>query len=274
LAKSSISPTQVATLLEEIEGATEAPHILVIDDEQQSADDLKRVFSERSTRPDGISFRVESITSPSDLAPYLASDRIDIYIVDLKFKQHGSDVEDKELGSALVRKIAETSNAGIIVYSTEPLDQTVESLFDGADDYIAKGTPKAIIRSRVVALWRRIKPTRPSLSEAYVHNKRTFLVGSWRFEIGSRELLNDNGQTVRISPIEHAFLSHMLTVEGHEIDKENFNVYILGRETYHDDRRIDNLVFRLRKKLGDTVQFIANRGGGYKLINAKEVAKR
>jgi DNA-binding response OmpR family regulator len=268
------SHAKAASSFEELERRSNSPRVLIIEDQKEAAEALERILSEPPTPPHYIQCRVEALTVVDSVQQYLERDAIDVYIVDLKLKKDKTSVPDKKLGEELVRKIHEATNAGIIVYSSEPIEQTVESLAEGADDYIEKGTPKDIIKSRVFALWRRIKPTRPAFSDAYFHNSRTFLIGVWRFMVGSRELLDERGNTVRISPLEHAFLSYMTTIESHEIDREHFNVYVLGRETYHDDRRIDNLVSRLRKKLGDSVQFIANRSGGYKLLAVREIVQK
>jgi two-component system OmpR family response regulator len=210
-------------------------------------------------------------TSPARVVLNLDKDDVDIFIIDLKFNETDDALDSKQIGEAIVKKIAQVSSAGIIVYSSEPIDQTVESLFEGADDYIAKGTPGAIIRSRVAALWRRIKTTRPDHSAEYVHSLRAFQIGIWKFSISSRDLSATTGTTVRLTPLEHAVLGHLTTIEENQIDREHFSAYILGREAYDADRRLDNMISRLRKKLGDSVQLVSNRSGGYKLLGVKEI---
>ncbi len=247
------------------------PRVLIVDDDPQVGRDLIRVLSGPPLHRHDTRFRVTSEIDPARVVLGLDKDDVDIFIVDLKFKEHNEDLENKQVGEAVVRKIAEVSSAGIIVYSSEPIDQTVESLFEGADDYIAKGTPNAIIRSRVAALWRRIKTTRPAYSSRYAHSQRAFQIGTWKFEVASRDLTESSGKTVRLTPLEHAVLSHVSTIDDHQIDRDHFSAYILGREAYDADRRLDNMVSRLRKKLGDSVQFVSNRNGGYKLVGVKEI---
>lgn len=266
-----MSTNQQAHRPSSLEGSEYAPRILVVDDEPEIIKNLVRALSGPPIHVSDTLFDVQGETELACVQSFIEKDEIDIYIVDLKLKESKHSHERKELGEQLIRKIAETTNAGLIVYSSEPVDQTIESLFDGADDYIAKGNSPTIIRARVSALWRRIKRTRPAFSQVYAHHNRSFQIGVWRFDITSRDLRNSEGRAIRISPIEHTLLSYMLTVEGHEIDRDHFSVYVLGRETHDTDRRIDNLISRLRKKLGDSVQFIANRTGGYKLLGASEL---
>jgi DNA-binding response OmpR family regulator len=222
-----------------------------------------------------VGFNIEIITNPNDIQRYVKDDVIDIYVVDLKLKTSLDAPEDKELGAEIVRQIHQSpSHAGVIVYSSEPIgSQLPESLNDGADDYIIKGTDPAIIQAKVEALWRRVQKIRPSLMSAFAHTNRVFEIGRWHFVVGSRELTDELGQRVRISPTEHAFLSHIVAIDNHEIDREHFNIHVLGREVFHDDRRLDNLVSRLRSKLGDSLQIISIRRDGYKLLSIRELGK-
>jgi two-component system OmpR family response regulator len=253
-----------------LSGNDSSPRVLIVDDDPQVGRDLTRVLSGPPLHPHDTRFRVTAETDPARVVLGLDKDDVDIFIVDLKFKEQ--DIDNKQVGEAIVRKIAEVSSAGIIVYSSEPIDQTIESLFEGADDYIAKGTSSAIIRSRVAALWRRIKITRPAYSSSYAHSQRAFQIGIWKFEVASRDLTESTGKTIRLTPLEHAVLSHVLTIDDHQIDRDHFSAYILGREAHDADRRLDNMVSRLRKKLGDSIQFVSNRNGGYRLIGTKEIA--
>jgi len=261
-----------ASTLSDTNAALFAPRVLIIDDEQDAIDFVRRALTEKIPRAPNASFKINSVTEIRDIEPFLKSDSIDIYIVDLKLRDRQTALVEKQAGEALVQEILKSTSAGVIVYSSEPVDlQAVESLLAGADDYIAKGTAPRVIQSKVLALWRRVQYSRPSFSPPHKHTNRVFLIGKWRFTVGSRELLDDRGESVRVSPIEHAFLSHIVTAETPEIDKDHFNAYVLGRETYHNDRRIDNLVSRLRTKLGDSAQFVATRNEGYRLLGIVEI---
>jgi hypothetical protein len=46
--------------------------------------------------------------------------------------------------------------------------------------------------------------TRARDSDIYVDTKRTFQIGTWHFEIGSRDLRGISGEIARITPLEHA----------------------------------------------------------------------
>lgn len=265
------APHGAASLLS-FESTDRAPRVLLVDDDKQILEDFQRAFLAPPIHKNETRFEVLTESDPEDVLSYIDEDNIDIFVVDLKLKARGTTEEDEELGASLVKKIYDLSSAGIIVYSSQPPHRSVDFLFDGADDYIEKGAAAAIIRSRVSSLWRRIKAVRPAYAASFAHFERTFRIGIWTFVVGSREV-RSAGATIRLSPLEHALLSYILTVDGHQIDREYFCAYVLGRETHDADRRIDNLVSRLRKKLGPTLQFVAERGGGYRLLGAIEVPK-
>jgi len=94
-----------------------------------------------------------------------------------------------------------------------------------------------------------------------LYTGRTFAIGEWQFVVGTRELSNASGATIKISPAEHAILRHIVLIEDHKIDRESFAAYILGRSLSPNDRRLDNIITRLRPKLGPTVEIIGQRGG-------------
>jgi DNA-binding response OmpR family regulator len=217
---------------------------------------------------------IRTVTDVEGVMPYLDQDSIDIYFVDLKIKGNLPTVGDKLLGEYLIEKISESSNAGIIVYSSESVEtHEARTLLAGADNYIGKTTAADtpdIILSTALALWRRIRPIRAISSKSRAHARRRFLLGHWLFSPESRELQDNGSRSIRLSQLEHVLLRHLVLVEGHEIDRETFAAYVLGRTTDSRDRRLDSIVTRLRAKLGGSVQ-IVSREGGYKLIDVDEI---
>src|SRR5579871_6016081 len=144
-------------------------------------------------------------------------------------------------------------------------------LREGVDDYIRKGaTDVETIRARIQALWRRIQFTRPTKKDIFAHANRVFLIGSWRFIAGSRTLTREDGEILKLSPTEHAFLRHLCTSKNNECDKASFNLSVLGRRPFEDNMRVDNFVYRLRKKMGENLQLLADQGT-YRLVGVKEI---
>jgi DNA-binding response OmpR family regulator len=141
----------------------------------------------------------------------------------------------------------------------------------GADDYLDKGTKPKILRMKALALWRRIKMTRTNANKRFVHTNRVFRIRDWRFVVGDRRLTNCANVTIRLSPTEHAFFCYLCTVDDHQIDRQEFNIGVLGRPAHLKDMRIDNLVYQINRKLGTCVQNTSKEDGTYKLLDIKEL---
>jgi DNA-binding response OmpR family regulator len=265
------------------------PKVLIVEDDRDYADALMRALRETDPAFPSARFDVNSTSDPDVAIQYAERDAIDIFIVDLKLSQKIiPETEDIEIGKSLIKTIQEKTNAGIIVHTSVPAEQNRAELIElGADDYIEKMTrvhvktsrnspqmedrgPDHIIRAKIVSLWRRVQLLRPAHKAIYRHANRTFQIGTWKFVIGSRVLTDAAGKEVKLSSAEHALLRYLCVIEDHSVDREQFNAYILGRDKGIEDRRIDNLIYRLRIKLGPSLTIVADEGA-YKLIGLQEV---
>jgi DNA-binding response OmpR family regulator len=246
-----------------------APRVLIVEDELQYAVGLMNWLEDWRIPTVQGQCRVQIAADIERAAGYLNSDAIDIFIVDLLLDK---TQPDRKIGAEFIRQIVTQTNAGIIVHtSLSPSDaEATKLLNEGADDYIQKPSDIETVRARILALWRRIQLVRPSKKNIQGHSNRTFIIGDWRFVVGSRILTNLAGETLRLSPTEHAFLRHICVDENHECDAVNFNLTVLGRRSFEQNMRIDNLVYRLRNKLRGSLELISD-DGAYKLIDVREV---
>jgi DNA-binding response OmpR family regulator len=274
------------------EGANYAPRVLIVEDNLLYAIALMRALREKNAEFPSAQFEVDITPDPKVAVEHANKDNIDIYIVDLKFPDEKHPVEgNPDIGKELVKSILESTDAGLIVHSSVPAEESAASLLLlGADDYIEKKKDyetrevregsvvkveelklQEILRAKVLALWRRIQLTRPAQFRDIAHSGRLFQIGAWRFRVGSRDLESDKSDSVRISATEHALLRYLCIVEEHEIDVETINIEILGRRSSDKQRRVDNYVYRLRSRLGASVRLISNREGAYKLMTVYEL---
>ena len=250
-----------------------APRILIVEDDLWYAILLMGVLREPEPQTRGTRFEVDIAHNIDAALKFLQDDRIDIYLVDLKLEAaKDSGTESAEAGKGLVQKILAASNAGVIVHSSIPAETDAVPLISlGVDDYIEKPTNPELIRAKVLALWRRVQLVRPFFSGVFAHANRAFRIGDWYFMIGNRELRNDKGEIIRLSVTEHSFLRHLCTIEGHEIDRETFNIVVMGRPLAEKERRMDTFIYKLRSKLGESVEIYSRRDGTYKLITVQEL---
>jgi DNA-binding response OmpR family regulator len=259
--------------IQESAGATVAPKILVVEDNLRYAIELLKAFKIANVGEKHSKIDVDLLPDAAGIEKYLSDDQIDVYVIDLGLTSPQNPTEiDAEVGRQLVQKILENSRAGVIVHSSLPAEIEAPPLLDiGADDYIEKPASFRLLRSKILAVWRRVQQSQPSSSRSFAHTSRVFLFGGYRFVVGNRELKDPQGKNIKITATEHAILRYLCTVEDHEISREVFNIEVLGREVLEKNARVDNFIYKLRHKLGSSVQLISKKDGGYKLLDVIEV---
>lgn len=242
--------------------------ILIIEDNARYAEELARAFD---SNPGGLTFKVNIVGSEFEAERFINGNEIDIYVVDLELPEFNAAPSEK-VGERLVKRLVEFTDGGVIVHSGLLRTDREDFLWAGVDDYIPKGAGISEVVAKAFAVWNRVKRAQKPRPIA-VKRARSFKLGKWRFRDGSRNLISDSGEAARLSPTELAFVQYLCTVDT-EIDRREFNVAVLARPEYQEDKRIDNLVYRLREKLGDTFQLISRHDGGtYKLISFEELPR-
>jgi two-component system response regulator CpxR len=266
-------PLPDRTISERVGSSAGAPKILIVEDDPKQALQLRRKLGDRNFQLGKMDCEIDFAEDIVTAREFLHEDSIDVYIIDLIMAENASATgESAAVGKDFVREVVAKSNAGIIVYSSLHADTEAAGLLhEGADDYLEKHENSETLSARVLALWRRILHVRPKSINLFAHSNRVFLIGGWRFTVGDRELQSTSGDRLRLSPTEHAFLRYICTIENHVLDIETFNVVVLGRPTYEREKRIDNFIYRVRNKLGKSVELSAQGSGAYKLINVREL---
>lgn len=139
------------------------------------------------------------------------------------------------------------------------IDEKVQGLNLGADDYLAKPFELAELEARVKALLRRSQG-----NEALVHT-----CGALSFDTITR-MFSYGGKAMALTPREHAVLEALITRLGRAVSKEKLfdEVFALADDVNLD--AIELLIHRVRKKLeqgglADAAAITTLRGIGYLL---------
>jgi two-component system, OmpR family, response regulator TctD len=152
----------------------------------------------------------------------------------------------------------------LILTARGGLEERVQGLNLGADDYLAKPFELAELEARVKALLRRSQG-----NEALVHR-----CGALSFDTVTR-MFTYGGAPLALTPREHAVLETLITRPGRAVSKEKLfgEVFALDDEANLD--AIELYIHRVRKKLerqGEGAAAIATlRGIGY-LLQPREPA--
>jgi DNA-binding response OmpR family regulator len=209
------------------------PHLLVVDDDPDLRETLRDYFSE-------CGYRVSAVGNGAAMRRVLDNDSIDLAIIDLNLP--GED------GFSLVSQLRRVSQAGIIMLtgSGEKLNEVV-GLELGADDYVSKPCEMRHLEARVRAVLRRTVPLPAAAPEA-----ATVLgFAGWRLDVAARELRAPDGEEVPLTTAEFDLLNTFASRPNRVLNRDQLLELLRGREWTPDDRSIDNLVSRLRRKLRD-----------------------
>jgi DNA-binding response OmpR family regulator len=258
-----------------LEDMLPSPRILIVDDNPAHASGVKRALRDPSSILGRLKCEIEVVEDLVTARKYLREDSIDIYFLDLEISEYaGEGLLHPSVGKAFVRDVVRMTNAGVVVCSSLAHETEAAALLEaGADDYVEKAYGPDVIAARTLSVWRRTLQSRPDASRVLklAHVGRTFILSGWHFVVGNRTLTNAEGASIKLSPTEHAFLRYLSAVDGHSINSEIFNVDVLDRDRHKVHVRLDNFIYRLRKKFGDKLEITSQRDGVYKLHDIKEI---
>lgn len=139
------------------------------------------------------------------------------------------------------RLVADGGSTGVLMLTASAtLEDRVQGLSIGADDYLPKPFHLAELVARVRALARR---SRPALPPTLVH-------GDLRLD-SSRRLVTRGGQPLALSPKEFAVLELLLGAQGAVVSTEEILERAWDDATDPFTNAVRMTVSRLRAKLGD-----------------------
>ena len=143
-------------------------------------------------------------------------------------------------GLEITRRIRRDSDVPILVVTARSTEaDKLLGLELGADDYVTKPFSTAELVARVRALLRR---STGSLTE------RVLEFGALRIDPGRRSV-ERAGQPVPLTTLEFALLYFLASRPGRVFSREALMEHVWGSDRIVDDRSIDSLVSRVRRKL-------------------------
>ncbi|MBX9698102.1 MAG: response regulator transcription factor [Acetobacteraceae bacterium] len=167
-------------------------------------------------------------------------------------------------GAALRRLRAESRLPAVILGGVNDIGP-VTMLDAGADDVLDRVLPLRAILARLRAILRRAEW---GLSQG----SRTLTVNGWRLLAERRQLLRPDGTECPLTTAEFDLLQLLLERRGRAVDRDTIAENVFHRPFRVEDRTVDNLVLRLRRKLGDTGQVAVKtvRGAGYMFVGFRD----
>ena len=169
-------------------------------------------------------------------------------------------------GKGGLEVLKQTREAGImtpVILLTARSDENdkVLGLELGADDYLEKPFNPRELLARMNALLRRCQT---GTSTAMVTGQITF--SGWVLNCAHRKLHGPDDILVPLSSTEYGLMTAMISAAPSPVSREELARQVLGVDLGPEDRRVDILISRLRKKLSNVdqsanfIQTIRNQG--------------
>ena len=163
----------------------------------------------------------------------------------------------KKDGWTICKEIRNDSNKPIIIMTARDTElDELKGLSIGADDYITKPFSLKILTLRIKKLLK-------------IENEDYYLYETLRFNFGTYELIIDS-QNIEITKKESLFLDYIIKNKGKLLTRDMLLNEVWGYDFDGDNRVVDTLIKRTRKKLspyGDLIKTV--RGMGYMFDESK-----
>lgn len=179
--------------------------------------------------------------------------------------------EGDQEGDALetVRRIRSVSRIPCVVVGRQAADpdRSVDLLEAGADDLMDRSTPMPIMLARMRAVLRRA-------AWGAVDGRKP--APAWRLRVARRELFRPDGSECRLTTAEFDLFRLLVEAGARPVERETICRAVFRRRWRPEDRTVDNLVVRLRRKLDDTRREVIRtvQGAGYMFAGFSGAALR
>lgn len=192
-------------------------------------------------------YAVDTATKGSEACALLDSGQYSLIVLDLGLP----DVD----GGDLLRqwRKAHIDLPVLILTARDALEDRVEGLDAGADDYLVKPFALVELKARVRALIRRYQG----------HSDNLLQQGDISLNLSSRQVYLDN-QPLEITPKEFALLTRLLMRIGQTVHRETLQQDLYSWQDDTGSNTLEVHIHNLRRKLGkDRIRTV--RGVGYRL---------
>ena len=217
--------------------------ICLVEDEK-SLSDLIKMYLEKE------GYKVIQFFNGKDAMDSVEDSSISLWILDIML---GDDIS----GYDIIKKIRE-KNSSVPVIFTSARDQDIDKIIGlemGSDDYLAKpySTKELILRVNklISRIYKDNEPSNEIVYESYV------------VDLNKRAAREDNKE-IKLTTLEFDLLLLFLNNKNRTFSREEILKNIWGEDYFGSDRAVDDLVRRLRKKMGK-LNVSTIYGYGYRL---------
>ena len=197
-------------------------------------------------------YEVTSVETGKDALDEIEGGTYDLIVLDVMMPaMNGFEVAAKARKAGIRTPI-------LMLTAKSELDDKVEGLDSGADDYLTKPFMTKELLARIRALLRRNIPT----------NDGSLTFEDLTLDVRSAVLKCDNGQSVRLGEKELRIMEYLIANQGRVLSREQIAVKIWGYESDSEYNNVEVYMSFVRKKLAfleSRCEIKALRGIGYEL---------
>lgn len=225
-------------------------NIIIVEDNLSYAEDVADYLTE-------IGHQVRTSGSAESMWETLSTERADVILLDLGLPD--------DSGFNIIPRLRELyPDTGILVLTARVmLDSRILGLHLGADNYLTKPIKFPELAAHIEALCRRVRGHAPGTPER-----------TWCLRKTERQLELAGVSCIDLTEKEFKLL-HMLALSTQPIPRDSLMIG-LGGDQYEDTKKMDMLVYRLRKKVksavGAELPLRSAYGEGYSLSVAINLA--
>jgi len=213
----------------------------VAEDERRVADAVARGLRREGMAVD-VAYDGSSALDKARLNPY------DVVVLDRDLPLlHGDEV-------CRTLRDEEPDRRVLMLTAASGLDDLVDGLSLGADDYLAKPFAFAELVARLQALARRSNPARPPMLR----------VGDVELD-PARHTVTRGGREVELTPKEFAVLEALMAAGGAVVSNDELVTRVWDENADPFTNSVRMTVLRLRRKLGDPPIVETVKGAGYRV---------
>jgi len=214
---------------------TETPKILIVDDDVRICRTLRSYLKREG-------YRVKIAADGEEMWREIEAFEPDLVLLDVVLP--GTD------GVTLARELRKISDLGIIMLTgkNDPVDQII-GLEMGADDYVTKPFDERQLLARIRSLLRRRPASSGGTQGEAVETSNKFTFEGFELDVFRHELLSPSGEYVDLTSHEFRLLETFVSNSGGVLSRDQIMRRLYDRDWSHNDRSVDVLVGKLRKKI-------------------------
>jgi two-component system, OmpR family, response regulator MprA len=231
-----------------LESDAHTGRILVVEDDQEIAEVLRRTLRQEGHEVRSAGDGEEALSAAAEFVP-------DLVILDLGLP--------KLDGVEVLRRLRADDDVPVLILTARTdLDDRVEGLDTGADDYLVKPFERQELLARMRALMRRRPP----------RGAATLVLGDLRLNPATREVARGE-RDIDLTAREFELLEFLMRNERLVVSRERLLEEVWGYDPLAMTNTIDVFISNLRRKLeegGEPRLLHTKRGAGYVMRAARE----